>query len=250
MWCVWCDVYVCLLCKIGMVKSMKSHKCKRVKIHRLTKPEMLLRRFFPARPLLGSFIQFLHSCAFPFSHCKGHNLCMFEMMCVCWKMLKFPSARFFIIFFFRCKSGKRRNSTCIETTTTAKSALYMWSTQTQDETKKYPFHFLMNRIESIPLQSKHRCYCSDRWFWSSTLHRGINNKRHNSLGRIENQGTLWRSEKKGENSIKKMTKWTKLVEWYSRLGRSWKIDLVSWWIFFLGNLFKNQMQKIWKFQCV
>lgn len=106
---------------------------------------------------------------------------------------------------------------------------------------------LSDESSSIPLQSKHRCYCLVRWFWSSTLHRGINNKRQYSWS---NRKSRYFVRKKGENSIKRMTKWMKLVDDIHVFGRSWKIDLFSWWIFFPDDLFKNQMQKIWKFQCV
>lgn len=116
---------------------------------------------------------------------------------------------FFIIFIFDAKVEKGEFQLA-STTNRWLKAFYMWSTQTQqttltdDEKKLYNVPVsLSDESSSIPLQSKHRCYCLVRWFWSSTLHRGINNKRQYSWS---NRKSRYFVRKKGENSIKRMTK--------------------------------------------
>lgn len=160
---------------------------QRVKIHRLTKPEMLLRRFLPAPSILLDLLSKFNIHAHTHSHCKGHNLCMFQMMCVCIKMFKFSSAHSSLSSFLMQK-WKKGEFQLASLTNQWLKAFYMWSTQTQqttltDDKKNILYNVpvsLSDESSSIPLQSKHRCYCLVRWFWSSTLHRGINNKRQYS----------------------------------------------------------------------
>lgn len=98
---------------------------------------------------------------------------------------------------FRCKRGKWLAIQLASTTSMAKSILPCGQAKTKKrrerelKEKKYPFHSVFG--DPFVMQT-HRCYCSVRWFWSSTLHQGINNKRQYSLD-IENQGTFAKGEK-------------------------------------------------------
>lgn len=98
---------------------------------------------------------------------------------------------------FRCKRGKWLAIQLASTASMAKSILPCGQAKTKKrrerelKEKKYPFHSVFG--DPFVMQT-HRCYCSVRWFWSSTLHQGINNKRQYSLD-IENQGTFAKGEK-------------------------------------------------------